>query len=326
MLAAAGAIVVLAVMPFLLADYPLLILSHMLVFAIACLAWNLMYGTAGLLSLGHATYFGVAAYAGAFLYRFFYVESLELYLLSGVAASTVAAAGIGFLCVRATKVYFAILTLAFSMIVYSLVINGAIFRLFGGVGWGLYLLGGGSMYLPRFSILGSNYAQAAFIPALYNVIAAAFVASALLLWRLDLSPFGKALRATRDNETRALFIGIPVQRYRWYAFILSGLVMGLAGGLYGQLARQITPEQLHWLFSAQLVLATVLGGARRFLGPVVGAFVFVAVDEIASRWVAGRGLAFGALLILVVFAMPGGIAGGFVALRDSVKGFRGLQG
>jgi branched-chain amino acid transport system permease protein len=293
MLAAAGAIVVLAMMPFLLADFPLLTLSHMLVFAIACLAWNLMYGTAGLLSLGHATYFGVAAYAGAFLYRFFYVESLELYLLAGVAASTVAAAVIGFLCVRATKVYFAILTLAFSMIVYSLVINGAVFRLFGGVGWGLYLLGGGAMYLPRFSILGVEYAPAAFIPAFYNVIALAFIACALVLWRIDLSPFGQALRATRDNETRALFIGIPVRRYRWYAFILSGLVMGLAGGLYGQLARQITPEQLHWLFSAQLVLATVLGGARRFLGPVVGAFVFVAIDEIASRWVAGRGLAFG---------------------------------
>jgi branched-chain amino acid transport system permease protein len=326
LLAAAGVTVALCVMPFVLAAYPLLILSHMLVFAIACLAWNLLYGTAGLLSLGHATYFGIAAYAGAFLYRFYIFESLEFYLLSGVLAATVAAAVIGFLCVRATRVYFAILTLAFSMIVYSLVINGAVFRLFGGVGWGLYLLGGGAMYLPRFSILGAEYSPHAFIPAFYNVIVISFVASALVLWRIDLSPFGQALRATRDNETRALFIGIPVRRYRWYAFILSGFIMGLAGGLYGQLARQITPEQLHWLFSAQLVLATVLGGARRFLGPVVGAFVFVAVDEIASRWVVGRGLAFGTLLILVVFAMPGGIAGGFVALRDSVKGFRSLQG
>jgi branched-chain amino acid transport system permease protein len=246
--------------------------------------------------------------------------------LAGVVAAGVAAAAIGYLCVRTTKVYFAILTLALSMIAYSLVINGAIFRPFGGVGWGLYLLGGGAMYLPRFSILGTTYPAGAFIAAFYNVIVVSFIACALLLWRIDRSPFGQALRAARDNETRAIFIGIPVRRYRWFAFILSGIVMGLAGGLYGQLARQITPEQLHWLFSAQLVLAAVLGGARRFLGPVVGAFAFVAVDEIASRWAVGRGLAFGALLILVVFAMPGGIAGGFVALRDSVRGYRGLQG
>ena len=131
--------VALLLMPSILAPYPLIILSHMLVFAIACLALNLAYGTAGMLSLGHATFFGVAAYSGAFLYRFSAVDSFELYLLSGVLSSTVFAAIIGFLCVRTTKIFFSILTLAFSMVVYSLVINGAIFRLFGGVGWGFLL-------------------------------------------------------------------------------------------------------------------------------------------------------------------------------------------
>ena len=126
--------------------------------------------------------------------------------------------------------------------------------------------------------------------------------------------------AIRDNETRAAFIGIPVRQYRWYAFIISGFFMGLAGGLYGQLARQITPDQLYWLFSAQLVLATVLGGTRHFLGPVLGAFAFVGLDEIASRWVVGRYMAFGVLLIVVVLAFPRGIAGGFAALRDAVNG------
>ncbi|MBI4274519.1 MAG: branched-chain amino acid ABC transporter permease [Rhizobiales bacterium] len=309
-------------MPSMLAAYPLLILSQMLVFAIACLALNLLYGTAGALSLGHATYFGVSAYAGAFLYRFSYVESFELYLLSGMLCSTIFAAVIGSFCVHTTKIFFSILTLAFSMVVYSVVIDGAVFRLFGGVGWGLYLLGGGAMYIPRLTLLGAEYAPLDFIPVFYYVIVAAFIVSTLVLWRISQSPFAQALRAIRDNETRAAFIGIPVRQYRWYAFVISGLFMGLAGGLYGQLARQITPEQLYWFFSAQLILATVLGGTRQFLGPVLGAFAFVGLDEIASQWTVGRYMAFGVLLILVVLAAPQGIAGGLVAVRDVVTKYR----
>jgi branched-chain amino acid transport system permease protein len=319
LLLAGAAGFVLAVMPCVLTAYGLIILCHMLVFAIACLALNLVFGTAGMMSFGHATYFGVAAYAGAFLYRFSNVESLEVYLLSGLAAATVFAAAIGFVCVRATKIFFAILTLSLSMVVYSLVINGAVFRLFGGLGWGLYLLGGGSMYLPRLTILGREFGPGEFIPALYRVIAAAFVASALVLWRIGRSPFGQALRAIRDNDTRAAFIGIPVRQYRWRAFILSGFLMGLAGGLYGQLARQITPDQLHWLFSAQLVLATVLGGTRHFVGPVLGAFVFIGLDEVASQWTVGRYMVFGVLLIGVVLAFPTGIAGALAAASAAAR-------
>jgi branched-chain amino acid transport system permease protein len=306
---------VLLLLPVVIGAYPLIVVSHMLVFAIACLALNLVYGTAGMLSLGHATYFGVAAYAGVFLYRFTDVESFELYLAFGVLSSTLFAAVIGFLCVRTTRIFFAILTLALSMVVYSLVINGAVFRLFGGLGWSLYLLGGGSMGLPILRMLGTQFPPAAFIANFYIVIVAVFVGSALILWRISASPFGQALRAIRDNDVRAVFIGIPARDYRWYAFIISGVFMGLAGALYGQLARQITPDQLHWIFSAQLVLATVLGGTRYFAGPVLGAFVFVGLDEIASQWTVGRYMAFGALLILVVFAFPGGIAGTLAGIK-----------
>jgi len=318
MLAAAAA-VVLFLMPSVVETYPLIILSHMLVFAIACLGFNLAYGTAGMLSLGHATFFGVAAYSGAFLYRFSAVEAFELYLVCGVVFSTACAAVIGFFCSRTTKIFFSILTLAFSMIVYSLVINGAVFRLFGGVGWGLYLLGGGSMYLPRLTLLGTQYDPIEFVAAFYNVIVVAFLASALALWRISVSPFGQALKAIRDNDTRAAFIGIPVRAYRWYAFIYSGAVTGLAGSLYGQLARQITPDQLHWLFSAHMVVASLLGGTRHFLGPVLGAFAFVGLDEVASHWTVGRYMMFGLLVILVVLVFPQGIAGGLEAVAAKLK-------
>jgi branched-chain amino acid transport system permease protein len=326
LLVAAVTSIVLLLMPSVLAIYPLTILSHMLVFAIACLGLNLLFGTTGLLSLGHATYFGAAAYTGAFLYRFYFVDSFESYLVCGILSSTIFAAVIGFFCVRVTRTFFAVLTLAFSMIVYSLVINGAVFRLFGGLGWALFLLGEGSMYLPRFPILSMEFAPYEFIQAFYHVIATAFVVSALVLWRISRSPFGKALRAIRDNEMRAAFIGIPVWRYRWYAFMIAGVFVGLAGSLYGQLARQITPEQLHWVFSAQLIVATVLGGSRHFLGPVVGAFLFVGLDEIASQWSVGRNLTFGLLLIIVVMAIPQGIAGAAVSLKETAKRCRRKNG
>jgi branched-chain amino acid transport system permease protein len=116
---------------------------------------------------------------------------------------------------------------------------------------------------------------------------------------------------------RAAFIGIPVWQYRWRAFIISGALAGLAGGLYGQLARQITPDQLHWLFSAKLILAVVLGGSRHFLGPVLGAFAFVLLDELAAPWSVGRSMMFGALLILVVLAFPRGMSGALTALAQA---------
>jgi branched-chain amino acid transport system permease protein len=291
----------------------------MLVFAIACLGVNLLYGTAGSLSFGHATYFGVGAYTGAFLYRFTPVNSFEAYLASGILSAALFAVVIGFLCARSTKIFFTMLTLSFCMVVHALVIDGAVFQMMGGVGWALYLLGEGSMYIPRLTFLGAEIPAAEFIAVFYYVIVVAFLVSALVLWRIGASPFGQALRAIRDNELRAAAIGIPVWQYRWRAFIISGVFAGLAGGLYGQLARQITPDQLHWLFSAKLILAVVLGGSRHFLGPVLGAFVFILLDEVATPWSVGRSMMFGALLIIVVFAFPRGMTGAFVALAGVAK-------
>ena len=144
--------------------------------------------------------------------------------------------------------------------------------------------------------------------------------------RIDRSPFGKALRAIRDNETRAEFIGIPVRRYRWYAFIISAIFTGLAGGLYGQMDRQVTPEQLYWLWSAKLVLATVLGGMRQFWGPVLGGFAFVPLQDLALRFVEYRSVVLGVLLIILVFAFPGGIAGGAALLADKMRKLPNRQG
>jgi branched-chain amino acid transport system permease protein len=122
----------------------------------------------------------------------------------------------------------------------------------------------------------------AFVPnvfniAFYYVLLSAFLLCVGVMWRIVNSPFGDVRHASQENETRAAFIGKRVRRCCWYAFILSGGFTGLADGLLGQVSKQVTPEQLPGLWSAKLVLATVLGGTRQFLGPVVGAFVFVII-------------------------------------------------
>jgi len=150
-LAAAAA---LALLPLAVSPYALIVVSHVLILAIACLGVNLLLGYAGLLSLGHAAYFGLGAYAGAFLRVFGYLGSFEAYLLSGLAASTAAAALVGLLCLRATRIYFTILTLAFGQVVHSLFVAGHVFRLAGDVGQGLYFVGEGGLYLPRLTMAG----------------------------------------------------------------------------------------------------------------------------------------------------------------------------
>jgi branched-chain amino acid transport system permease protein len=314
LLAAAATAVVLLPMPSVLALYPLILLCEVLVFAIACMGMNLVFGTAGLLSFGHATFFAISAYAGAFLCRFTPVDSFEIYLIFGVSFSVLLAVALGFLCIRATRIHFTILTLAFCQIVYSLFINGAAFELFGGEGRAIYYVTEGSMYIPRLTLFETPVGPHAFIPVFYNVIVVGFVAAAAVLWRIDHSPFGLALRAIRDNEVRAAAVGIRVQRFRWYAFILSGAFVALAGSLYGQLNRQITPEQLDWLFSAKLILAVVIGGSRQYLGPILGAALFVGLEEVALGWIGFHHAMLGMLLIAAVFLFPTGLAGAVAAV------------
>jgi branched-chain amino acid transport system permease protein len=206
-------------------------------------------------------------------------------------------------------VHFTILSLAVAQIVHSLFISGVVFRAAGGVGRGLFLLGGGGLYVPRLAIGGHVPSPEAFPIVMFYVAAAALALSASLLRRVTRSPFGLALRAIRENPTRAALVGVRVMRYRWYAFVISGTVTGLAGGITGLIDRQVTPEQLHWLFSAKLVLATVLGGVGHFWGPAVGAGALIALRETALRATDYSGTVLGALLILVTALAPGGITG-----------------
>lgn len=204
------ATVALFLLPLVLPRYHLLVFERALALCVACLGVNVLLGYTGLLSLGHAAYFGIGAYAGGFLFTFGDVTSPEAYLVAGLLVSAALAALVGALCVRATRIYFTILTLAFAQTVHALFVSGAAFRPFGEYGKGFFLIGEGGLYLPRFTMAGGDVPPERFEIAFYYVVLTAFLGSAVVLSRILRSPFRMALQAIRDNQTRAELIGIRV--------------------------------------------------------------------------------------------------------------------
>lgn len=298
--------VVLLLIPQFAGPYQTQLLTYGLVFAIAALGFNLLLGYTGLLSFGHSAYFGVGAYTVAFMVRYLGVSSMELYILGGVLVTALISALFGFVCVRHTRIFFAILTLALSQVLWTLAYK--FFWVTGGtdgirVPFGnITLLGG----LIDFSGRG-RYME--FIDSYYYYVLALFLVCVVVMWVIVESPFGKTLQSIRDNEIRARFLGVQIRRYRWLAFLVSGTFTGLAGVLWVPLNGLTTPDILWWPFSGEIVFMTVLGGFRSFFGPVVGAVVFNYLKTYSVATTEYWQLALGFVLIVLVLALPRGIVG-----------------
>ena len=255
---AVPAVIALVILPFVVPPYQTVLLSYGLVFAIAALGFNLLLGYTGLLSFGHSAYFGVGAYAVAFVVKYLKIDSMEVLLLAGILGSALVAALFGLLCVRYTKIFFGILTLALSQVLWSLA-----FKFFWVTG------GSDGLRVPTPTLLAGTVKIGAtagqdkldFLShRYYFYVLVIFVICVVLMWVIVHSPFGKALQAVRDNETRAEFVGVQVWHYRWVAFLISGIYTGLAGALWVPLNGLTTPDILHWTFSGKIVFFTVLGG------------------------------------------------------------------
>jgi branched-chain amino acid transport system permease protein len=299
-------VVVLALLPSFIDLYQVELLIYGLTFAIAALGFNLLLGYTGLLSFGHSAYFGVGAYTVAFIVRDLHVQSMELCILGGLLATLVVSALFGYVCVRHTRIFFSILALALSQVLWSLAYK--FFWVTGGTDGirvprsAITLLGG------LIDFKGSGAYQK-FIYSYYYYVLVLFVVAVAVMWVIVHSPFGKALQAIRDNETRAQFVGSRVRRYRWIAFVISGFFTGLAGALWVPLNGLTTPDILYWPFSGEIVFMTVLGGFRTFTGPIVGAvaFNYLKVYAVASSqyWQ----LVLGCVLVFLVLVLPNGIIG-----------------
>jgi len=271
-------------------------------YAIALLGFNLLLGYSGLLSFGHAMFLGAGAYGTAIMAGVLGIRLFEPVLLAVVLGSMIAAAPIGFVCVRNVGIFFGMLTLAFGMLFYSF-----LFKFY-------HLTGGDSgMRVPRMKILGLELAQYNKIELLagpfYYYCLALLVIAALLMWRIVHSPFGLHLRAIRDNARKAEYLGVHVRRCRLAAFVISAGFGAVGGAVLAFRIGIADPELVYWTHSGQLVFMTVLGGFSNFFGPVIGALVYILLqDELQSLTQYWR-FVLGAILALIVIAAPGGIAG-----------------
>ena len=292
------ALALLIVAPFIGA-YPIFI-AQALCFAIFAIAFNLLLGYTGLLSFGHAAFFGGAAYITAWLMEARHLTP-ELALLGGVAAAGAAGAVVGAIAIRRQGIYFAMITLALSYMLYFFFLQAS----FTGGENGLDVVDRGKL----FGLVSLNSDL-----ALYFFVLAVFVAVFALVLRIVHSPYGQVLKAIRENEPRAISLGYNVDRYKLLAFVLSASVAGLGGALKVLVLHQATLTDVRWEQSGEVILMTLLGGLGTFAGPVVGAFTVVGLQNyLSDRAGSWTGVIIGCIFVLCVVAFRKGVVGELLA-------------
>jgi branched-chain amino acid transport system permease protein len=300
LLAGAGAAV--ALVPLVGPDYYATLMLPFFGYGIALLGLNLLFGYAGLLSFGHALFVALGAYTAAFLTSGAGMLHLEVILVAAVAAALAVAVPVGLLCVRYVKIYFGILTLAFGMLFYSFLYK-------------FYHLTGGDegMRVLRPKLLGQAFEgldKVSFlIGPFYYYAFGLLVVAALVMWRIVRSPFGLCLRAIRENPDKAESVGVSARRYRLLAFLIAAAFGAVGGTLLTIPTGLADPLLAYWTHSGNLVFMLLLGGFANFLGPLVGAFTFVFLqDQVMSLTEYWR-FVFGAILALIVVFFPRGLMG-----------------
>jgi branched-chain amino acid transport system permease protein len=301
-LALVGIWVVLLAVPFwlpLLGGYTALA-GRVLVFGLAAMGLNMLLGFTGVLSFGHAAYFGLGAYGAGLTLRYL-VHSTPLAMLAGTLLGGLAGTLFGRLIVHRRGVYFAMCTIAFGQLWYYLAYSWNSFT--GGfdglrdfhrepIGFGwltLDITAGGTTF--------------------YFFLLAIFAVAVALMGFILRSPFGRTLVAIRENERRARFLGVPVELHIWLSFSISCFFTALAGTLYALLNNFADPMALHYSLSGYFVIMCVMGGMRTFWGPLVGAAVFVVLQDYISSMTVNWMFFIGVIFILVVLFFPRGLLG-----------------
>ncbi len=288
----------LVALPFALdlAGLPLRSAIDVLVFAVACMGLNILVGHTGLVSFGHGAWFGLGAYAAALSQRHWFPGDVVLPTLFAIAFVAISAVLSGALILRRRGVYFSLLTLALTALLFAI-----------GYRW-TELTGGESGLggVTRSRLLGIDLESDW---AYYWLVAAVALAVCHLLWRFHRSPVGSVLVAIRENEERARFVGYPTNRYKLIGFVLSAAVVALAGTLSVFNHRFASAEPLAVAFSGELIAMVVIGGMRSFLGPALGALFFILFREFLSIWTPHWLFYFGLLFVAFIVFSPAGLVG-----------------
>jgi len=312
-LAVALGALAIAAAPLVVSTYHALLMLPFMAYAIVLLGLNLLFGYTGLVSFGHALFIGLGAYTGAFLTTHAGIRSLEVILISAAAVGALVAMPVAALCVRYVKIYFGMLTLAFGMVFYTFVLK--FYRLTGGDEGMPFLrpslLGQSLDVMPKIDYLVGPYYY-------YSLIVLGL--AALGMWRVVHSPFGLCLKTIRDNPVKAETLGIGVTRHRFYAFVISAIYAAVGGALLGPPTGNVDPTLAYWTHSGNIVFMTLLGGFTSFFGPVVGAFVFIYLQNWVMSVVPYWRLIFGAMLAVIVIFAPDGLLGLVPRRRSALAG------
>jgi branched-chain amino acid transport system permease protein len=274
--------------------------SRVLILGLAAMSLNFLLGYTGVLSFGHAAYFGLGVYGAGLTIKYLAPSTLAG-IGVGVACGAAAAAIIGALIVQLRGIYFAMVTIAFGQVFYFIAYR------WNAVTGGDDGLSGWHRLPIDLGVLQIDILQGE--RAFYFLVLACFALALLVMAALLRSPFGRTLLAIRENERRARFLGIPVDRHIWLSWVVSCTFASLAGTLYALLNNFAAPHDLRWDQSGDFVIMAVLGGMRSFWGPLLGAAIFVALQDFVSsqteNWMSIIGLVF----VIVVLFFPRGVLG-----------------
>ena len=312
-----AAALTLALFPLLAGTFYIQLGAKILIMAVFALSLDLLVGHTGLVSLGHATYFGLAAYALALISPKYAAANLWLALPPAIAAAALAALLIGYLVVRTAGVYFIMVTLAFGQMLYAIFHDSKI----AGGSDGIYIL-----VRPELTIAGYKPLDLENPVQFYYFTLLMLVCVYLFLSRLSRAPFGRALAGIRANEARMRSLGYPVFRYKLGAFVLAGALAGLAGSLAACQFGFVNPDILAWHQSGIVLMMVILGGMGKLHGAVLGALAYILLQELLSApgllgpYAKHWQLAMGGLIIFVVLILPHGLSGVIdVALRRAYR-------
>jgi branched-chain amino acid transport system permease protein len=305
---------VMAVLPLFASPYVLMLMLPFMGYGIALLGFNLLFGTTGLLSFGHALFLGVGAYTAAALTSKFGFKSFELILLASALGSGLISVIVGLLCVRYTRIFFGMLTLAFGMLFHSF-----LFKFYAVTG------GDQGMRVLRPLLLGMEWrgGKTAFLTGpFYYYALVLFALLGLAMWRITESPFGLHLKAIRENAGKAAYVGVQIFRMRLAAFVISAVYGGIGGTILAVTTGLADPELAYWTHSGNLVFMAVLGGSGTFAGPAIGALAFVLLQDFVMSVTQYWRFVMGAVLVLLVVFMPQGLSGAVALLAGRRNGGR----
>lgn len=304
------------IFPLFVEQYTTYLMLSFFPYAIILLGFNLLFGYTGLLTFGHALFVSLGAYTVTFIMAKSSIMYMAVLIFASILISAIVGALVGILCVRYVKVYFAILTLAFAELFYSVLLKS------------YYITGGDEgMRVLRPYLLGMDLSEVPkmeFLSSFYYYYALGLLAIAtFIMWRVVNSPFGLCLKSIRENPDKAKYLGINIIKYKWYAFIIASVYGAVGGALLAPVTGHVDIGLAYWTHSGTIVFMALLGGFGNFFGPLLGAFVYIylldAVMSITQYW----RIIFGGILAFIVIAAPSGLVGIIELIVNKVKNMRG---